>query len=223
MQKAPAAPVLPQTSVNPSGASQASGGVAAASQQSPHPSPAGVQPAKPGDAAEHALNQGVEVAKGIGYGRAARIGGGLGAAVGVLAPGEEKDENGNVVQKSRIGGALHGALAGAGAGLAGNFAKNRMIGTGLLGNGMPHTTARSNHMAGRAAATPAAAAPGAQVPLPDISQQLKERNNALPTAGGKVGLASAEVPNAEKATDPELNPEASKKLPYKVPSLKLKK
>jgi hypothetical protein len=275
LAKAPA--VMPGSSQTAAPAtSQGTGAVAAAAHESGQPSPAGVHPA-------------VAAAKGVGYRKAMGVGAGLGAAEGFLNPGEERDENGNVVHKSRIGGALHGAATGAGAGAVTNFAKNRVIGSGLLNN-IPHSAMPTPH-------APPAAAPHAVAPVASAPEYQPRRVNATgpaaPTAGRPIGAdagagveaiaagknlvrptmqggapnpifkasekaaggmetpavsaatgtvarpaipggaetaqaqatrtASADMQNAEKCTDPELNPEASKKLPYKVPSLKLKK
>lgn len=69
-------------------------------------------------------------------GTTALVGAGLGAAKGMASPGYDYDENGVPHEKSRIGGALRGAVSGgalgAGIGYGGRFLANR----GALGAGM---------------------------------------------------------------------------------------
>jgi len=219
----------------------------AMSTPAPAPAPAPAAPAHAAPAAP-AAPAAAPAPKSIGDTLSSMTGrhaAGLGAAAlalkGWVDPGTYVDENGNTQQKSRLNSALSGAVTGAGAGL---------LAAPLIRGGarahMAHA-ASSQPAPATHAPVPAPARPAAPVhpELPDLTKPKTSSvvsspvtpplvTNATPAGGAPAagnGIASGKTAGsddmskekAKEVTDPELNPESDKKLPYKVPSIKLKK
>jgi hypothetical protein len=148
----------------------------------------------------------------MGTGQIAMGLGSAGALKGWLDPGTETDEYGHTHQKSRLGAALSGATVGAGAGLLGG----RMIrgGANLAQQhmGEPKAAAVEEKEAGL----------NTQVVAPGFRSGVRQSPAGGAPQGG-VGVKAASECEPCKEVDPKLNKHSSEPLPYKVPSLQLKK
>lgn len=170
------------------------------------PKPTGAAPAAP--AAGNVLSRlstmpTSQIAMGLGS---------AGALKGWLDPGTETDEYGHTHQKSRLGAAISGATVGAGAGLLGG----RMIrgGANLAQQSVPKVaSAETEEKDAGFQASPS-------------NPVFRAGNKQSPAGGapqGGVGVKAAEACEPCKEVDPKLNKHSAEPLPYKVPSLQLKK
>ena len=138
--------------------------------------------------------------------RAAGIGAAGLALKGWVDPGKEYDEYGHEHTKSRLSSALSGAVTGAGAGF---LAAPLIRGGSKLHQSMP--------------TAPVAPKTAEQHPVlhkPNVPGAAATGNGI---AAGKAAEASSEPCTPCKEVDPKLNKHAEEPLPYKVPSLSLKK
>lgn len=83
------------------------------------------------------VKQALDPAVGYGAAGGGLLGAGLGGLAGLVNPGEEEDEDGNVRRRSRLGAALRGALGGGAAGA---------LGGGALGYFSPGSTTALKEM-----------------------------------------------------------------------------